>query len=87
MIIGEVVGNVWATRKDEKLNGLKLLIVKPIKLYENENSSSIIAVDNVGAGVGDQVLVVSGSSARVSVGGNDIPVDAVIVGIIDSIEK
>lgn len=81
MFVGKVVGNLWATRKDETLNGLKFLIV------EKENSNEIVvAGDNAGAGISDLVLVTTGSSARVSLG-KEIPVDAVIVAIIDSIER
>ncbi|MFX3624393.1 MAG: EutN/CcmL family microcompartment protein [Ectobacillus sp.] len=85
MIIGKVVGSLWATRKDEKLNGLKLLIVCP--LYgEKQEEEYFAAADNAGAGTGDIVLITQGSAARTSVGDNSIPVDAVIVGVIDSIE-
>ena len=83
MLIGKVIGNVWATRKDPKLSGLKLMVVE-IK----EGSSvkkSIVAADYIGAGIGDNVIVVSGSSAR-HVFDNETPVDATIVGIIDSLE-
>lgn len=78
MIIGEVVGSVWATKKEESLNGSKLLVV------ETENKS-IIAVDRIGAGVGDEVLVCFGSSARIA--SADAPVDAAIVGIIDAAKQ
>lgn len=86
MIIGKVIGNIWATRKDEKLNGLKFLVVEPVKVTGGINSPSIVAADNVGAGIGDTVLVTKGSSARVSLDIKDVPVDAVIVGIIDTVE-
>jgi ethanolamine utilization protein EutN len=88
MIIGNVVGNVWATRKDEKLNGLKLLVVKPINYGTDKESNVFVAADSVGAGIGETVLVVNGSSARVSVSdsGTTIPVDATIVGIIDTVD-
>lgn len=87
MIIGEVIGNVWATRKDEKLNGLKLLVVKPIDFGENKRDiATIVAADSVGAGIGDRVLIVKGSSARMSNSGERAPIDATIVGIIDSLE-
>ena len=85
MIIGEVVGNVWATRKDEKLNGLKLLVIRPINYGSSKELPEIVAADIVGAGIGDDVLVVKGSSARSSIG-EDIPVDVTIVGIIDSVD-
>jgi ethanolamine utilization protein EutN len=83
MIIGKVLGNVWATKKDPKLNGRKLLVVKTTGL---ENSETIVAVDTIGAGIGEDVLVTKGSVARNSLGDKDSPVDAVIVGIIDSLE-
>lgn len=80
MIIGRVVGNVWATRKCDVLNGLKFLIVKL------EDGNKIIACDNIGAGVGDRVLVTQGSSARKTVTYQEVPIDAAIIGIIDGIE-
>lgn len=84
MIAGRVIGNVWATRKDERLSGIKLLIVMPINyLNEEAYQSPIIAADSIGAGVGEKVLMVTGSSARQSVGDNQIPIDASVVGIID----
>ncbi len=86
MIIGKVIGSIWATRKDEKLNGLKFLIVKKVNEKYEVEKGTIVAVDNVGAGVGDMVIITNGSSARTSFERKDIPVDAVIVGIIDSLE-
>ncbi len=86
MIIGKVVGNVWATRKEEALNGLKLLVVKPIDYYNDEKSQTFVATDNIGAGIGETVLVVTGSSARKAIDKADAPVDATIVGIIDEVE-
>jgi ethanolamine utilization protein EutN len=86
MEIGKVVGNIWATRKDENLNGLKLLVVKPIDYYSKCDCMTFVAVDSIGAGVGETVLVVKGSSARACFGKQDMPVDATIVGIVDSVE-
>jgi ethanolamine utilization protein EutN len=86
MIIGKVIGNVWATRKDEKLNGLKFLVVESSKSATVQGSTIFVAADIVGAGIGDNVLVTKGSSARGSLNVKDVPVDAVIVGIIDSLE-
>ncbi len=86
MIIGEVVGNVWATRKNESLNGLKLMVVKRIDSYKSTESERFVAVDFVGAGIGDKVLVTTGSSARIAMDNPDSPVDATIVGIIDEVE-
>lgn len=86
MVIGRVVGRLWSTRKDEKLNGQKFLIVKLLKDKNEEQDGFFVAADAVGAGNGDTVLIVKGGSARVSLGNKDIPVDAAIIGIIDSIE-
>ena len=86
MIIGKVVGNVVATRKNEKLVGSKLLIVEPFGTME-QGIGRFVAIDNVGAGVGDHVLVVMGSGARVGCNMKDSPVDAAIVGIVDNIAE
>ncbi|OAA94719.1 EutN/CcmL family microcompartment protein [Clostridium coskatii] len=86
MEIGKIVGNVWATKKDDDLNGLKFLIVKPIDCYSYYEGHTFIAVDSIGSGIGEIVLVVKGSSARVCLGKKYIPVDATIVGIVDNVE-
>ncbi len=86
MILGKVVGTVWATRKDEKLVGLKLMIVRHVELDYKLRSTYVVAVDSVGAGVGEIVLVTSGSSARQSALTEGKPVDAVISGIIDKLD-
>lgn len=86
MIIGKVVGKLWSTRKDEKLNGQKFLIVKTMRNKEEMDNSMLVCADSVGAGTGDLVLIVKGGSARVSVGDKEIPIDTAIVGIIDTIE-
>lgn len=81
MIIGKVIGSIIATRKNEKLVGQKLLIVRPV--YSLGRSDEFIAIDNVGAGIGETVLVAKGSAARIGSGLEDAPVDAAIVGIVD----
>jgi ethanolamine utilization protein EutN len=86
MIIGRIIGNVVATRKDPRLEGTKLLLVRPITLTGEDESSYLVAIDTVGAGFRETVLVVSGSSARMAEGLKDRPVDAAIVGIIDTVE-
>ncbi|MDR2442187.1 MAG: EutN/CcmL family microcompartment protein [Deltaproteobacteria bacterium] len=83
MIIGKVLGNVWATKKDPKLSGRKLLVVRTTG---SNGAETIVAVDTIGAGIGEDVLVTKGSVARNSLGDRDSPVDAVIVGIIDTLE-
>ena len=86
MIIGRIVGNLWATRKDEKLNGLKFLIVEKQINKDVFSEELIVAADNAGAGIGDEVLITTGSSARLSIENKVVPVDMVIVGIIDKID-
>ncbi len=81
MIIGTVVGSIVATRKNEKLVGQKLLIIRPADGMEEKNE--FVAIDNVGAGIGEIVLVARGSAARVGCDLADAPVDAAIVGIVD----
>ena len=87
MLIGKVTGSLWATRKDEKLNGLKFLIVDIKNQAGQFVTNSLVAADNAGAGVGDLVLVTTGSAARISLEKENVPIDAIIVGIIDSVEE
>jgi ethanolamine utilization protein EutN len=82
MIVGKVVGSVVATRKNEKLLGSKFMIVEPVS--NMEKSGRIVAIDDVGAGIGETVLVATGSAARIGCSMNDAPVDAAIVGIVDN---
>ena len=86
MIMAKVIGNVWATRKDDALNGLKFLAVKPMDYCKEGDAPTFIAADVVGAGIGETVLVTKGSSARKVLGKDGIPIDAAIVGIIDMVE-
>jgi microcompartment protein CcmK/EutM len=86
MILARVVGTVVATRKDPRLDGKKLLIVKPVDPAGKDESGYLIAVDTVSAGFKEKVLIVSGSSARMAGGCKDCPVDTAIVGIVDSVE-
>ncbi len=86
MILGKVVGTVWATRKDEQLVGMKLQIVREVDLETRLKDRFVIAVDSVGAGVGEIVLVAQGSSARQTKLTNNKPVDAVITAIVDKLD-
>ena len=87
MRIAKVIGNIWSTRKEESLNGLKLLVVQPINIVDGTNDKvSMIAADTIGAGVGERVIIVGGSSARSAVGDMNIPVDATVVGLVDDPE-
>ena len=86
MILGKVVGTVWATRKDEDLVGMKFQIVKHVDLNYKVKDTFVVAVDTVQAGVGDVVLVTSGSSARQTAVTKNKPVDAVIVAVVDKLD-
>jgi microcompartment protein CcmK/EutM len=86
MILGRVVGTVVATRKDERLTGAKLLLVRSIDPHGKDEAAHMVAVDTVDAGLQDRVLVVTGSSARMAAGLKDTPVDAAIVGVVDTVE-
>ena len=86
MILARVIGTVWATRKDEKMNGLKLQIVRPVDLKYNDKEGFLVAVDAVGAGVGEIVLIVQGSSARQTKITENKPVDATIMAIVDKLD-
>ncbi len=86
MILGKVIGTVWSTRKDENLVGAKFLIVRHIDLEYKPKEATVIAVDSVGAGVGEIVIVAQGSSARQTTFTKNKPVDAVIMAIVDKLD-
>ncbi len=79
MIIGKVTGSIVSTRKNENLLGNKFLIVEPLQ----KGIAPVVAIDNVGAGIGETVLVATGSAARIGCDMKDAPIDAAIVGIVD----
>jgi ethanolamine utilization protein EutN len=81
MITAKLIDNVWATRKAESLSGLKFMLAEVIG--GTNAGQRLIVVDIISAGIGDRVIVSTGSSARRMLGDDDIPVDAVVVGIID----
>jgi ethanolamine utilization protein EutN len=88
MLIARVVGNVTATRKAERLDGLRFLLLQPHaappeKTGAERENTLLAAVDLLGAGPGDDVLVAVGRAARLAVGGEDVPIDAAVVGIVD----
>jgi microcompartment protein CcmK/EutM len=85
MILARVVGTVVATRKDPRLEGKKLLIIKPVSPEGNDEAGYVVAVDTVSAGYKEKVLAVSGSSARMAEGCKDCPVDTAIIGIVDDV--
>ncbi|MEW5975115.1 MAG: EutN/CcmL family microcompartment protein [Acidobacteriota bacterium] len=86
MLLARVVGTVVATRKDPRLEGKKLLVVRLVDPSGQDEPGYLIAVDTVSAGYREKVLVVSGSSARMAGGCKDCPVDTAIVGIVDHVE-
>jgi microcompartment protein CcmK/EutM len=86
MILAKIVGTVVATRKDERLVSNKLLIARGMDPRGKPEGAYLVAVDTVDAGMGETVLIVSGSSARMASGLKDCPVDAAIVGIVDTIQ-
>lgn len=86
MLLGKVIGTVVSTRKDEKLEGLKLQMVKIVDTEMKPTGAMVVAVDSVGAGVGELVLIAAGSSARQTFATKDKPVDTVIMAIVDQLE-
>lgn len=82
MIVGKVIGSIVSTRKNENLVGNKFMLVEPIEEI-GDSSNRIVAVDNIGAGIGEIVLVALGSAARIGCGMETSPIDAAIVGIVD----
>jgi len=86
LLLAKVIGTVWATKKDERLIGMKLQIVRPVELDYKEKDSFLVAVDAVGAGVGEVVLVCQGSSARQTNTTENRAVDATIMAIVDKLD-
>jgi ethanolamine utilization protein EutN len=82
MIVGKVVGSIVSTRKSDNLIGQKFMIVEPVQ-HMKGSLNQLVAIDNIGAGVGEFVLVAQGSAARIGCGLDSAPIDAAIVGIID----
>lgn len=88
MQIAKVIGNIWATRKEATLTGMELLIVQPIDILQDDEpiGTPIVAADMIGAGMGETVIIVTGSTARVATGTAEASVDATVVGIVDDKE-
>ena len=86
MLLGKVTGTLVASRKEESLEGLKLLVLRQVGIDGAEGSGYVVAVDGVGAGVGEVVLYATGSSARQTVETKDRPCDAVVMAIVDTWE-
>jgi ethanolamine utilization protein EutN len=87
VIVGTVVGQVWSTRKDATLEGLRFLVVRPFTTDGRESAETIVAVDPLGAGIGERVLVVLGRAARHAIGrGHDVGFQTAVAAIIDGME-
>ena len=86
MLLGKVVGTLVATRKDEKLEGFKFLVVKKLNVENQETGDYVVAADGVQAGVGDVVMYATGSSARQTVLTDKKPCDAVLMAVVDTWE-
>ena len=86
MVLGKVIGSVWATRKDDKLKNMKFLVVRHLNFDMTFKDSFSVAVDAVGAGAGEIVLTASGSSARLTELTDKKPVDTVIMAIVDKLD-
>ncbi len=86
MLLGRVIGTIWATRKEERLEGFRLLVVQSVGLDLKPLSNFVVAVDVVSAGMGELVLVTQGSSARQTNQTNNKPVDAVISAIVENMD-
>ena len=87
MVIARVVGNVWSTKKNEKINSLRMLFVQPLGAGLKPMPNLIVAADEIGAGIGEEVFVAQGAPAMQAFSRDElIPVDAVVVAIVDSLE-
>ena len=92
MFVARVIGSIVATKKDAAMNGRKLLLLRPLLVDESQpakfrpGSNTIVAVDSLGAGTDEVVLFCQGSSARQAAGMKTLPVDAVVVGIVDTVD-
>lgn len=86
MHIGRVIGTVVATRKDERLTGSKLMITQPLNIQKEPIGEALVAVDTVGAGIGEIVIYTKGTAARHAADKLQSPIDAAIVGIVDNID-
>lgn len=81
MLTAKLIGRVWSTRKADSISGMKLMLAEVIG--GTNEGERLVAVDIISAGIGDRVLITTGSSARRMLGSDDLPIDAAIIGIID----
>lgn len=85
MLLGRVIGTIWATEKDPQLNGMKMLIVREVDLNYQAKDKFVVAIDTVQAGVGEIVLLAQGSSARQTEATRNKPVDAVVMAVVENL--
>jgi ethanolamine utilization protein EutN len=86
MMVGKVVGTVWATKKQESLEGIRFLLVRPVALSGDAAGPPVVAADVIGAGIGETVIVAFGRAARTTLGSQDVAYQTAVVGIVDEIE-
>ncbi|MGT2948053.1 EutN/CcmL family microcompartment protein [Streptococcus devriesei] len=86
MFIGKVVGNLWSTKKDDKLNGKRFLVIQKFTSQQTVAADILVAADKVGAGIGETVLVTTGTNAKYTFNDQNLPIDMAIIGIIDSFD-
>lgn len=87
MLVGTVIGRVWATRKEETLCGLRFLLVRPWRSDEADSAETIVAADPIGADIGEKVLIVFGRAARHAIGrGHDVGFQTAVVGVVDGLD-
>lgn len=86
MFLGKVVGHVWATKKHEELTGLKFLLIHPYNLNAEPVPDMVVACDNLGAGIGEDVIVAYGKAGRVAMGNADLPIEAAVVAVVDQFD-
>ena len=86
MFVAKVVGNVVSTNKDERLTGFKLMVICKKLTQYNYSKDVEVSIDAVGAGIGEEVLVVNGAAARAAVNNVEVPIDSAIIGIVDTMD-
>lgn len=86
MFVGKVVGNVWSTKKDDQLSGKRFLVLKKCIAQDQFEDDLLVAADRVGAGIGELVLVTTGTNAKYTFQSESLPIDMAIVGIIDTMD-
>ena len=86
MFLGKVIGNVWATKKTDNLEGVRFLIVHPYDLDHEPTKNIVVVADRLGAGVGEMVMCAYGKAARSAIGDQEMSIEAAVVGIIDRVD-